>query len=60
MEQPETMCDQDLADEVDTFMFEGHDTTAVNLSWVIYLLGRNPSVQAKARAEVKHCASWTM
>ncbi|ORZ30436.1 cytochrome P450 [Catenaria anguillulae PL171] len=34
------------------FFLAGHDTTANALAFAIYLLGRHPEIQAKARAEV--------
>ena len=42
----------DLQEEVDTFMFAGHDTTSTTLMWAIYLLGRNPEVQKKLHEEL--------
>jgi len=34
-------------------MFEGHDTTACGLSWLLYLLGKHPEIMAKVVQEQK-------
>ena len=34
----------DIQEEVDTFMFEGHDTTTCSLAWTIFLIGHYPKV----------------
>ncbi|XP_028417566.1 cytochrome P450 4V2-like [Dendronephthya gigantea] len=41
-----------VREEVDTFMFEGHDTTAASLQWIIHLLSINPDVQSRLQQEV--------
>ncbi|NXP55286.1 CP4V2 protein, partial [Heliornis fulica] len=43
---------RDIREEVDTFMFEGHDTTAAAMNWALYLLGRNPEAQKKVHREL--------
>lgn len=42
----------DISDEVNTFMFEGHDTTATGMNWALHLLGCNPEIQAKVHQEL--------
>ncbi|CAF3258747.1 unnamed protein product [Rotaria socialis] len=42
----------DIQEEVDTFMFEGHDTTAAAVNFACYLIGSHPDVQAKVHAEM--------
>uniref|UniRef100_A0A3P8RU77 Cytochrome P450 4V2 n=1 Tax=Amphiprion percula TaxID=161767 RepID=A0A3P8RU77_AMPPE len=47
------MSRQDIQEEVDTFMFEGHDTTAASMNWALHLLGSNPEVQRKVQQELQ-------
>lgn len=42
----------DVREEVDTFMFAGHDTTAMAISWTIYMLGLHQDILEKVRNEV--------
>jgi cytochrome P450 family 4 subfamily V len=44
--------DAEIQEEVDTFMFEGHDTTGVSLGWTLYCLGRNVDFQLQLQREL--------
>ncbi|XP_052809276.1 cytochrome P450 4A2-like [Mya arenaria] len=44
---------QEIQDEVDTFTFEGHDTTASALAWGLYALGQYPDIQEKVYEDAK-------
>lgn len=47
-----SISETDIREEVDTFMFEGHDTTAAAICWCIYLLGQHPEMQTKVHEEM--------
>ena len=42
----------DIQEEIDTFMFEGHDTTAAAINFFCYLMGCYPDIQAKVHDEL--------
>lgn len=45
--------DDDVAGNVFTLLLAGEDTTATSISWLIYLLSRNPAALARARDEAR-------
>ncbi|KAI1458004.1 cytochrome P450 [Annulohypoxylon moriforme] len=45
--------DENLVDQLMTFLAAGHETTATAMSWGIYMLCKNPEIQAKLRAEIR-------
>ncbi|XP_046742333.1 uncharacterized protein LOC124408992 [Diprion similis] len=47
-----SISDEGIREEVDTFIFEGHDTTAMGLCFTLMLLAENKDIQDKARAEI--------
>ncbi|XP_075395837.1 cytochrome P450 4B1 isoform X2 [Tenrec ecaudatus] len=47
------LSDADLRAEVDTFMFEGHDTTTSGISWFLYCMALYPEHQHRCREEVQ-------
>ncbi|CAJ0949558.1 unnamed protein product, partial [Mesorhabditis belari] len=44
--------DEGVREEVDTFMFEGHDTTSSGVSWAIWCIAHHPKVQQKLYNEI--------
>ena len=45
--------EENLVDQMMTFLAAGHETTASAMTWAIYLLCEHPDIQARLRAEVR-------
>ncbi|GFV18287.1 cytochrome P450 4V2 [Trichonephila clavipes] len=50
--QMKDLTEEDIREEVDTFAFEGHDTTATGIYWALYNIGLNKDVQEKIHEEL--------
>ncbi|CAL1283602.1 unnamed protein product [Larinioides sclopetarius] len=44
--------EEDIREEVNTFVLAGHETVATSASWALYLIGLHPDVQAKIHEEI--------
>jgi cytochrome P450 len=47
------MTDQQLRDEAMTFLLAGHETTALSLSWIWFLLNDHPEIERKLHGELR-------
>lgn len=46
------LTDEEIKEQVDTIMFEGHDTTAAGSSFFLCVMGTHPEIQAKVLEEI--------
>jgi cytochrome P450 len=45
--------DEDLVNQMMTFLLAGHETTATAMAWAVYVLCKNPDMQKKLRDEIR-------
>ena len=45
--------EEDLVNQMMTFLAAGHETTATSLVWTFYLLSQNPTIQTRLREEIR-------
>ncbi|CAG5124677.1 unnamed protein product, partial [Candidula unifasciata] len=46
------LTNEEIRDEVDTFLFEGHDTTASAISWALYSIAEHQDIQKRVQEEL--------
>lgn len=51
-EEGRGLTDREIRDEVDTFMFAGHDTTSTVLGWCLYALGTHQEIQQRVFEDI--------
>jgi cytochrome P450 len=44
--------EEEILDNINTFMFVGSDTTSLAVTWTLLLLAKHPSIQDRLRAEL--------
>ncbi|XP_057367791.1 cytochrome P450 4C1-like [Daphnia carinata] len=49
------MSETDIISQVDTFMFEGHDTTSAAVTWFLYCMATHPHEQDRVYQELQDC-----
>ncbi|XP_017780722.1 PREDICTED: cytochrome P450 4C1-like [Nicrophorus vespilloides] len=47
------LSDTEIREEIDTFLFAGHDTTSSGICWTLLLLGNHQDWQDKVRTEIE-------
>ncbi|MGH3915891.1 MAG: cytochrome P450, partial [Pseudonocardiaceae bacterium] len=52
-ETGQVMSDQQIHDEIMTFIVAGGDTAAVTMSWALHLIGNHPEIESKIHVELR-------
>ena len=56
----EPLSEKALMDELLNIFFAGHETSAVSLSWTLYLLAQHPEILTKLRAEIEQVTNGSL
>ncbi|GFS72894.1 cytochrome P450 4c3 [Nephila pilipes] len=50
--ETQELSEEDICEEVNTFIVAGHETVSLTITWALYLIGLYPDVQAKIHEEL--------
>jgi cytochrome P450 family 110 len=53
-EEGKEMSDQEIRDELISFLLAGHDTTALAMAWALYWIHHHPEIKTKLKAELNN------
>nr|AUB85739.1 CYP4V29 [Penaeus japonicus] len=51
-EKDPSITSEDIMEEVNTFMFAGHDTTTAAMNWFLYVMGTHHEIQSRLQEEL--------
>lgn len=51
--ESDAFSDDDLVNQMMTFLLAGHETTATAMAWALYVLCKHPDIQTKLRKEIQ-------
>jgi cytochrome P450 len=53
------LTEEEVMEEVNTFVFAGHDTVGISIAFTLFCLGHHPEVQERVAREIEHVMSET-
>jgi len=51
--EDQRISDEDIFNQISTFLFAGSDTSSLTITWTLYLLAKHPEIQTRLRQEMQ-------
>lgn len=51
--EDQRISDEDIFNQISTFLFAGSDTSSLTITWTLYLLAKHPEIQTRLREEMR-------